>query len=188
MRKAWATSALTITIIIVALLSNVGSVSAVVFGNATRIFPNQIFDVFGLSSSSHPVARLYSGSGCISGNLLQTQPAVINIPPVYVAQFGGESAGSYSVQVDGDLSIPTGCVPFTILPLPTTTVTVTNTVTAPAKTITVATTVTVFASSVVEYPYGLPTLAILMIIGYAVIRNRTSTKKLNSDEQPPSTD
>ncbi|MGA2628175.1 MAG: hypothetical protein ABSF63_14075 [Candidatus Bathyarchaeia archaeon] len=177
MRKAWATSVLTLTIITVALLSNVGSVSAVVFGNATRIYPNQIFAIYGLSSSSKPFSRLYNGTGCVSSNLLQTQPPIINIPPVYVAEFGGEPAGSYSVQVDGDLSIPTGCVPFTILPLPTTTVTVTSTIT---NTITAATTVTVFTSSVVEYPYGLPILAILMIIGYAVMRRKTATKPLTS--------
>jgi hypothetical protein len=34
----------------------------------------------------------------------------------------------------------------------------------------------------------LPILAILMIIGYAVIKHRTRTKKLNSGEQPQSTD
>jgi len=150
MRKAWATSALTLTIIIVALFSNVRLVSAVAFGNATRIFPNQIFDVFGFSSypSGSPSGRLYSGTGCVSSNLLQTQGNLLVVPPVYVIAFGGEPAGSYSVQVDGDLNIgnPIGCVPFTILPLPTTTVTVTNTVTA-ATTVTVATTVTLFTSA-----------------------------------------
>ncbi len=174
MRKAWVTSALTLTIIIVALLSSVGSVSAVAFGSGSLIYANTFFDVFGISSVSIPYGHLYSGSGCVAGNLITSTPSVFHGFQVYVILFGGYPAGSYSMQVDGDLNIgnPIGCVPFTILPLPTTTVTntVTNTIT---NTVTAATTVTVFTSAVVEYPYGLPILAILAIIMYATIRRRT---------------
>jgi hypothetical protein len=170
MRKAWATSALTLTIIAVALLSSVGSVSAVAFGSGSLIYANTFFDVFGISSVSVPVGHLYNGSGCL-GTAIADNPSVFHGFQVYVILFGGYPAGSYSIQVDGDVNIgnPIGCVPFTILPLPTTTVTVTNTVTV-ANTVT--STVTVFASSLAEYPYGLPILAILTIIAYGLVRRR----------------
>ena len=187
MRKAWATSALILIAFMLFLFnSNVGMVSGFVTIGNSPVYQNQIFDIFGLSSSSVArVGHLYSGSGCVSSNLVQTQPAEVNIPPVYIIGFGGEPPGPYSIEVDGDSP---ACGNFNILPFPTTTVTVTNTITAPAKTITLATTVTVFSSSVVEYPYGLPILGILMIMGYAVIRHRTSTKRVNPGEQPPSAD
>ncbi|HUK50645.1 MAG TPA: hypothetical protein VLV18_06375 [Terriglobales bacterium] len=149
---------------------NTVSVSALVFGNATRVFQNQIFDVWGLTSSPlSRVGHLYTGSGCVSGNLVQTQAAVVNIPPVYIVQFGGESPGPHSVEVDGD---PDGCVNFDVLAYPSSTVTVTNTVT-----VTQATTVTVTISSIVEYPYGLPILAVLMILFYAITKRRTKSPR-----------
>ena len=148
--------------------SNVGMVSGFVTIGNSPVYQNQIFDIFGLSSSSITrVGHLYSGSGCVPSNLVQTQPAEVNIPPVYIIGFGGEPPGLYSIEVGGDSP---ACGNFNILPFPTT-VTVTDTVTA---TVTQATTATVFTSSLVEYPYGLPILAILMIIGYAAIRRRTS--------------
>jgi hypothetical protein len=165
MRKAWATSALTLTIIIVALLSSVGSVSALAFGSASLIYEHTFFDVFGISSAFTAVGHLYSGSGCL-GTAITDTPSVFGGFHVYVILFGGYPAGPYSIKVDGDSD---GCVNFTILPLPTTTVTVTNTVTV-ANTVT--STVTVFASSLAEYPYGLPILAILTIIAYGLVRRR----------------
>lgn len=168
MRKAVATSALTLTIILVALLSNVESVSALAFGSASLIYAHTFFDVFGTSPVTIPYGHLYSGSNCAAGNLIVSTQSIFGGFQVYVVLFGGYPAGPYSVQVDGDSS---GCVNFTILPLPTTTVTVTNTVTA-ATTVTVASTVTLFTSSLAEYPYGLPILAILTIIAYGLVRRR----------------
>jgi hypothetical protein len=167
--------ALLFSLVVVGILMNAVSVSALNFGNATRVFQNQIFDVWGLSSSSVArVGHLYTGSGCVSSNLVQTQAAVVNLPPVYIVAFGGESPGPHSVEVDGDSD---GCVNFNVLPYPTTTVTVTNTVTT---TVTQATTVTVTTSSIVEYPYGLPILALLMIFAYAITKRRTNSPRNKS--------
>ena len=165
--------ALLLCLVGVGILMNAVSVSALNFGNATRVFQNQIFDVWGLSSSGVTrVGHLYTGSGCVSSNLVQTQPAVVDIPavPVWIVQFGGESPGPHSVEVDGDQD---GCVNFDVLPYPATTVTITNTVTT---TVTQAATVTITISSIVEYPYGLPILVILMILGYVVIKRRVSPR------------
>lgn len=56
---------------------------------------------------------------------------------------GGLPAGSYSVQIIDDITPPTGCVNFTVQPV-----------------------------SIPEYPLGLPILAILMIVGYGLVRRR----------------
>ena len=174
MRKVWIASALTLIALMLFLFnSNVVMVSGFVTLGNSPLYQNQTFTVFGLSSSSVArVGHLYKGSNCDPSKLLQTQPAEVNIPPVYIIGFGGEPPGAYSIEVDGDS--PT-CGNFNILPFPTTTATATDTVKdTVTSTVTQATTVTVFTSSIVEYPYGLPILAILTIIGYAAIKRRVS--------------
>jgi hypothetical protein len=119
------------------------------WGNVGSISPNpptagQPFDISGIGSGN--ILVLFSGSGCSGdGTPLTASPLPADEP--YTITTSIDSPDQYSVSDTGN------CVDFTVIPAATTT---TTTVTTPIP----------------EYPYGLPLLAILTILCYAVIKRR----------------
>ncbi|MGP8069437.1 MAG: hypothetical protein ACLP5V_06065 [Candidatus Bathyarchaeia archaeon] len=91
---------------------------------------------------------VYAGFSC-SGSVV--------FGPFLIAALGsvtvpGLPAGQYSASIPGDHHPKRGCLAFIIMPAATSTTTTTL--------------------PIPEYPYGLPLLAILLVIGYGVVRRR----------------